>query len=261
MRMWSASPRNNSPANPWRSGAVGSMITNLIRNSGRKQRHRMVTHRAGSTGNLPVPLGYQPSGMAVAQPCRGVTPATKGTPLSFRSAGCRPAQAGSAGSAGSLCYHCTGAFTLIELLVVIAIIALLASLLLPTLSRAKKAAQSARCKSNLRQQGVALNMYVVEHEAYPLNVAPGEIPELESPYWPRESWHLNYWFVQLNTQMRGEGQNSAEMLFGGGSVFRCPSDSRWKLLDQLLHDPSYGYNSWGLRDFKSGHVTDHLDLG
>jgi prepilin-type N-terminal cleavage/methylation domain-containing protein len=52
------------------------------------------------------------------------------------------------------------AFTLIELLVVIVVIGIVASLLLPGLSRAKAAARSVKCRSNLRQIGLALKMYV-----------------------------------------------------------------------------------------------------
>jgi prepilin-type N-terminal cleavage/methylation domain-containing protein/prepilin-type processing-associated H-X9-DG protein len=51
------------------------------------------------------------------------------------------------------------AFSLIELLVVVAILGLLAALLLPSLSRSKASAQTIKCAGNLRQLGLAAQMY------------------------------------------------------------------------------------------------------
>jgi prepilin-type N-terminal cleavage/methylation domain-containing protein/prepilin-type processing-associated H-X9-DG protein len=117
------------------------------------------------------------------------------------------------------------AFTLIELLVVIAVIAILAALLLPALSSAKAASKSAKCKSNLHQIGIALNLYTLDFRKYP-RFRNGD--DLVPIFW---DWLL----LPMAGNSRG--------------VFLCPADPTnmdWtNQLSGFGTTPDYGYNIAG----------------
>jgi prepilin-type N-terminal cleavage/methylation domain-containing protein/prepilin-type processing-associated H-X9-DG protein len=100
----------------------------------------------------------------------------------------------------------TEAFTLIELLVVIAIIGLLASLLFPAITRAKESGKGAACISNLRQIGIALQLYVQENN--------NRMPEMRDQS-----------LTSKTNDLPGPDKVLASHL-GNTNVLRCPSD-KW----------------------------------
>ena len=81
------------------------------------------------------------------------------------------------------------AFTLLELVVVIATIAILAALLLPALRRAQASALCSACKSNLRQLGLGLNLYVNDFKKYPMTYPPFDEPPESFQAWLSKTWY------------------------------------------------------------------------
>lgn len=140
---------------------------------------------------------------------------------------------------------CSRAFTLIELLVVIAIIALLAGMLLPALSKAKAAGQSAACKSNLRQLGIALNLYIGDYQKYPLAAATVSTGTGST---------LTLWDGQL-----------LAFTSSNRDVFACPAYKlapKWtNNVRQPVPNPSYGYNTAGTGTYPAAGPSLGLDGG
>lgn len=132
----------------------------------------------------------------------------------------------------------SGGFTLIELLVVVGIIALLVAILMPALAMARERAKATLCGSNLRQWGVALNLYTTANDgAFPqkgvegVNLGGHMITDWSDP---------SLWFNALPAQLNSEqfGYNEMQLASapltpagpelprsGNNSMFVCPSAS------------------------------------
>ena len=143
-------------------------------------------------------------------------------------------------------------FTLVELLVVLAVIAILAAMLLPTLGRGKARAQTAVCANNLRQLGIAFQLYLHDN----VDVFPTSSPHSGLGAQP-EDWV--WWQVEAvnagSFTMRDPKHGSVIQHLGQYQprLLRCPTDRAADQREALwLSDPgveqyfySYSLNAHG----------------
>jgi prepilin-type processing-associated H-X9-DG protein len=149
--------------------------------------------------------------------------------------------------------RCKGGFSLGELLVVIAAIALLAALLFPVFAQAREKAHQAVCFSNLRQVGMAHQMYTQDYDdAYLWTPPPGDTSAKLTASWPTsirrgpcvDQPHVA-WVVLVQPYLKGLG------------VLQCPDFPGFPLYGYLGYSGSLGpvryrYVGYGINGFTLG---------
>ncbi|HEV2472491.1 MAG TPA: prepilin-type N-terminal cleavage/methylation domain-containing protein [Chthonomonadales bacterium] len=139
------------------------------------------------------------------------------------------------------------AFTLIELLVVIAIIAILAAILFPVFAQAREKARQITCVSNLKEIGLASNMYLQDYDETFVCGWGGPTLDAEHCMWR----YALQPYIQRYGSITANPYDTTQ--FGNQGIFVCP--------DQPASQASYGPTGYGMNAYSLTQGYQYLAAG
>jgi prepilin-type N-terminal cleavage/methylation domain-containing protein len=134
------------------------------------------------------------------------------------------------------------AFTLVEILVVMAVIGVLVALTMPAIQAARESARKTQCANNLKQIGLGLHAYMINHQAFPPGYVSKVLPDHDDggPGWAWGAMIMPFieesaMHDQIDYSKSLRDDEMKQVRLTSVPLFICPSD---EMFEPIIDIPS-----------------------